>query len=42
MEHGFEEQELKDIKHRSVLYHATIFMGLVTVVFSSLAVAAWT
>jgi hypothetical protein len=42
VDHGFEEQELKDIKYRSVLYHAILLMSAFTITFTGLAIAAWT
>ena len=42
IDHGFEEQELKSLKHRSILYHAILFMSAFTLTFTGLAVAAWT
>lgn len=40
--YGFECQELKNIRHRSILYLAILTAALSALTFFNLAIAAWT
>jgi len=42
VDHGFECQELRNIRHRSILYLAILTAALSAFTFFSLAIAAWT
>lgn len=42
VEHGFECQEIRTIRHRSILYLAILTAALSALTFFSLAIVAWT
>lgn len=39
--HGFEEGEVRSVKHRSFLYGAIITLGVLALTFLSLSANAW-